>query len=97
MLSIQIFHLSIRIVVSQRKYCKEIYLSINCFCDNHSEFSDIFDVKHFKRILQADVRVVSSLPSTHLMSRQSTETKIPHDVSPLWIRSRFSNQVRIIC
>lgn len=76
---------------------KEIYDQSTVFSDNHSEFSDIFDEKHFKRILQADVRVVSSLPSTHLMSRQSTETKIPHDVSPLWIRSRFFNQVRILC
>ena len=71
----------------------EINLSI-CFCNNCSEFSDIFDVKHFKRTLQADVRVVSSLPSTHLMSRQTIENKIPYDVSPLWIRNRFFRQVR---
>jgi hypothetical protein len=71
----------------------EINWSI-CFCNNCSEFSDLFDVKHFKRTLQADVRVVSSLPSTHLMSRQTIETKIPYHVSPLWIRSRFFRQVR---
>lgn len=64
------------------------------FLRYYSEFSDIFDFKHFKRILQADVRVVSSLPSTHLMSRQSVEARIPRDVSPLWIRSRFFRRVR---
>ncbi|KAJ7945733.1 O-fucosyltransferase family protein [Quillaja saponaria] len=64
-------------------------LQVNLIWGDESEFSDIFDVKHFKRILQADIRVVSSLPSTHLMSRQSVETKIPHDVSPQWIRSKF--------
>lgn len=60
------------------------------FC---SEFADIFDVEHFKRTLQADVRVVSALPFTHLISRQSVETQIPFDVSPLWIRARFTKQV----
>ncbi|KAK7840410.1 o-fucosyltransferase 37, partial [Quercus suber] len=65
-----------------------------CFRNNCSEFSDIFDVKHFKRTLLADVRVVSSPPSTHLMSRKTIETKIPYDLSPLWIRTRFFRQVR---
>ena len=37
------------------------------------------DVKRFKRTLQADVSVVSSLPSTHLMSRQTIENKIPYE------------------
>ncbi|KAG6633279.1 hypothetical protein I3843_12G036400 [Carya illinoinensis] len=64
-------------------------LQVNQIWGDESEFSEIFDVKHFKRTLQADVRVVSSLPSTHLLSRQTIETKIPRDVSPLWIRSRF--------
>ncbi|KAI8566915.1 hypothetical protein RHMOL_Rhmol02G0079500 [Rhododendron molle] len=36
-----------------------------------SVFLDICDVERFKRTLQADVRVVSSLPSTHLVSRQT--------------------------
>ncbi|KAM1322357.1 hypothetical protein ACFXTH_015197 [Malus domestica] len=69
-------------------------LQINLIWGDESEFSDIFDVAHFKRTLQADVRIVSSLPSTHLMSRQTIENKIPHDVTPQWIHSRFYNQLR---
>ncbi|EEF51818.1 O-fucosyltransferase 37 [Ricinus communis] len=68
-------------------------LQVNLIWGDDSEFSDIFDVEHFKRILQADVRIVSSLPSTHLMSRQSIENQIPIDVSPLWIRARFSRKL----
>ncbi|TYJ99244.1 O-FucT domain-containing protein [Cucumis melo var. makuwa] len=43
-----------------------------------------------KKTLRADVRVVSSLPFKHFKSK---ETKIPHDVSPHWIRSRFLTQL----
>ncbi|XP_050221947.2 O-fucosyltransferase 37 [Mercurialis annua] len=68
-------------------------LQVNLIWEDDSEFSDIFDVEHFKRILQADVRIVSSLPSSHLMSRQSVENQIPIDVSPLWIRARFSKKL----
>ncbi|KAK7851335.1 26s proteasome non-atpase regulatory subunit 6 like protein [Quercus suber] len=39
------------------------------------------DVKHFKWTLQADVSVVLSLPSTHLMSRQTIENKIPYELA----------------
>ncbi|KAB5525112.1 hypothetical protein DKX38_022861 [Salix brachista] len=67
----------------------ELSLDPVCF-QNFSEFSEIFDVEHFKRVLRADVRIVSSLPSTHLMSRQSIENQIPYGVSPYWIRARFS-------
>ncbi|KAJ4821864.1 hypothetical protein Tsubulata_038437 [Turnera subulata] len=65
-------------------------LQVNLIWGDESEFSDLFDLKHFKRTLRADVRIVSSLPSTHLMSRQIVENQIPHDVSPLWIQTRFS-------
>ncbi|KAK1565776.1 hypothetical protein Q3G72_034742 [Acer saccharum] len=68
-------------------------LQVNLIWGDESEFEDIFDVKHFKRTLQADVRVVSSLPSTHLMSRQTIENQIPYSVSPLWIRARFLKQL----
>ena len=57
----------------------EINQSI-CFCNNCNEFLDIFDVNHYKSTLQADVRVVSSLPSVHLMSRLTIENKIPYEV-----------------
>ncbi|KAK9668881.1 hypothetical protein RND81_13G093700 [Saponaria officinalis] len=70
------------------------FLQLNFIWGDDSEFADIFDVEHFKRTLQADVRVVSALPLTHLISRQTVETQIPFDVSPLWIRTRFSNQLK---
>ncbi|GAV68234.1 O-FucT domain-containing protein, partial [Cephalotus follicularis] len=68
-------------------------LQVNMIWGDESEFSDIFDVEHFKRTLQADVRVVSSLPSTHLMSRQTIENKLPYNVSPFWFRARFFKQL----
>lgn len=61
-----------------------------------SEFSDIFDMEHFKRVLADDVRIVSSLPSTHLMSRPVEEKRTPLHVSPRWIRQRYLSRVRII-
>lgn len=61
-----------------------------CF---RSEFSDIFDLEHFKRVLAHDVRVVSSLPSTHLMSRPVEEKRTPLHVSPRWIRSKYLRRV----
>ncbi|KAL3818575.1 hypothetical protein ACJIZ3_004480 [Penstemon smallii] len=68
-------------------------LQVNRIWGDESEFSDIFDVEHFKKTLQADVRVVSSLPSTHLVPKQSIENQIPFHVSPLWIRARFLHQL----
>ncbi|PWA51987.1 GDP-fucose protein O-fucosyltransferase [Artemisia annua] len=56
---------------------------------DESEFSDIFDVQQFRETLKADIRVVSSLPSTHLVSWQTLENQIPHNVHPFWIRARF--------
>lgn len=63
---------------------------------NCSEFPDIFDVEHFKKTLRADVRVVSSLPSSHLVAKQTIVTQIPYGVSPFWIRAKFFKQVRKI-
>ncbi|PKU68521.1 Uncharacterized protein MA16_Dca016453 [Dendrobium catenatum] len=54
-----------------------------------SEFADIFNLDHFKKVLAKDVRVVSSLPSTHLMTRPVEAKITPLDVSPQWIRSRY--------
>ncbi|KAK1422373.1 hypothetical protein QVD17_25456 [Tagetes erecta] len=57
---------------------------------DESEFSEIFDVEHFRKTLKADIRVVSSLPSTRLASSwQSLENQIPYNVHPFWIRARF--------
>ncbi|WCJ36232.1 O-fucosyltransferase family protein [Euphorbia peplus] len=68
-------------------------LQINLIWGDESEFADIFDADHFKRILRADVRIVSALPSTHLMSHQSVENQLPMDVSPLWLRAKFSRKL----
>jgi hypothetical protein len=64
-------------------------LQVNAVWEDDSEFSDIFDVEHFKKTLKDDVRIVSSLPSTHLMSRPVEEKITPLHVSPRWIRSRY--------
>lgn len=64
-------------------------LQVNAIWEDDSEFSDIFDVEHFKKFLKDDVRIVSSLPSTHLMSRPVEEKRTPLHVSPGWIRSRY--------
>ncbi|GFP98314.1 uncharacterized protein at1g04910 [Phtheirospermum japonicum] len=68
-------------------------LQVNRIWGDESEFSDIFDLEHFKRTLHADVRVVLSLPSTHLVSQQSIENQIPFHVSPMWLRARFLHQL----
>ncbi|KAG5537145.1 hypothetical protein RHGRI_024546 [Rhododendron griersonianum] len=69
-------------------------LQVDHVWGDESGFSDIFDVEHFIRTLQSDVRVVSSLPSTHLVSRQTVATQLPHHVHPLWIRARFLKQLK---
>ncbi|CAH9116279.1 unnamed protein product [Cuscuta europaea] len=68
-------------------------LQVNRIWKDESEFSEIFDVEHFKKVLKSDVRIVSSLPSSHLVSRQRVETRIPFHVSPLWLRAKFFKQL----
>ncbi|XVF54653.1 hypothetical protein PTKIN_Ptkin05aG0198600 [Pterospermum kingtungense] len=68
-------------------------LQVNHIWEDESEFSDIYDVEHFKKTLQADVRVVSSLPSTHLMEKQTIVNPIPYNVSTRWIRAKFFKQL----
>ncbi|KAL8262526.1 hypothetical protein R6Q59_023875 [Mikania micrantha] len=69
-------------------------LQVNVIWGDESEFSDIFDVEHFKRSLADDVRVISSLPSNHLMSRPVEEKHTPLHVSPQWIRSRYLKRMK---
>ncbi|XP_047329291.1 O-fucosyltransferase 37 [Impatiens glandulifera] len=69
-------------------------MQVNRIWGDDSEFSDMFDVEHFKKTLQADVRIVSSLPSSHLVSKQTVITQIPYGVPPIWIRARFSKQLK---
>ncbi|CAI8600816.1 unnamed protein product [Vicia faba] len=63
-------------------------LQVNVIWGDESEFADIFDFEHFKNVLANDVRVVSSLPSTHLMTKP-VEGSPPLHVTPSWIRSRY--------
>ncbi|KAJ0038179.1 hypothetical protein Pint_24083 [Pistacia integerrima] len=64
-------------------------LQVNVIWGDESEFSDIFDLEHFKKVLANDVRIVSSLPSTHIMTRPVEEKRTPLHVSPQWIRARY--------
>eukprot|EP00250_Pteridium_aquilinum_P023931 c2796_g1_i2 orf=495-2288(-) len=64
-------------------------LQVNQIWQDQSEFSDIFDVEHFKKALKDDVLVVSSLPSTHVMTRPVQERSTPMYASPQWFRSHY--------
>ncbi|KAL8542378.1 hypothetical protein ACS0TY_003301 [Phlomoides rotata] len=69
-------------------------LQVNVIWGDESEFADIFDLDHFKNVLANDVRIVSSLPSTHLMTRPVEEKRTPLHASPQWIRSRYLRRLR---
>ncbi|VFQ76446.1 unnamed protein product [Cuscuta campestris] len=69
-------------------------LQVNVIWGDESEFSDIFDLDHFKKVLENDVRVLSSLPSTHIMTRPVEEKRTPLHASPEWIRSHYSKKLR---
>ncbi|XP_042431132.1 O-fucosyltransferase 20-like isoform X2 [Zingiber officinale] len=68
-------------------------LQVNVIWGDESEFGDVFDLEHFKRVLADDVKVVSSLPSTHIMTRPVQEKQTPLHVSPDWIRSRYMKRL----
>ncbi|XP_004513143.1 O-fucosyltransferase 20-like [Cicer arietinum] len=63
-------------------------LQVNVIWADESEFSDIFDLEHFKKVLANDVRVVSALPSTHIMTKP-VEGRPPLHATPSWIRTRY--------
>ncbi|KAK4476411.1 hypothetical protein RD792_015562 [Penstemon davidsonii] len=69
-------------------------LQVNVIWGDESEFSDIFDLDNFKNVLANDIRIVSSLPSTHVMTRPVEEKRTPLHVSPQWIRSRYLKRLR---
>ncbi|XVF33771.1 hypothetical protein REPUB_Repub17cG0196700 [Reevesia pubescens] len=68
-------------------------LQVNVIWGDESEFSDIFDLAHFKRVLADDVRILSSLPSTHIMTRPVEEKRTPLHVSSQWIRARYLKRI----
>ncbi|KAF5195287.1 O-fucosyltransferase family protein, partial [Thalictrum thalictroides] len=53
------------------------------------EFSDIFDVGHFKNILKDDVHVVSTLPASHLRRRPMSISSLPSEVDEGWIKNHL--------
>lgn len=59
-----------------------------------SEFSDIFDLEHFKNVLANDVKIVSLLPASKLMTRPSEDGGMSFNASPQWIRSHYLKRVR---
>ncbi|CAI9764951.1 unnamed protein product [Fraxinus pennsylvanica] len=69
-------------------------LQVNVIWGDESEFSDIFYLDQFKNVLANDVRIVSSLPSTHLMTRHMGEKTTPLHVSPEWIRSHYLKRLK---
>lgn len=69
-------------------------LQVNVVWGDESEFSDIFDLEHFKRVLADDVRVVTSLPSTHLRTRPVEESQTPLHASPRWLRQHYHGRLR---
>jgi len=68
------------------------------FCVQHvficSEFSDIFDLEQFKSVLANDVKIVSLLPASKVMTRPSEDGSMPFNASPQWIRSHYPKRVR---
>ncbi|XVE76674.1 hypothetical protein DITRI_Ditri13aG0000600 [Diplodiscus trichospermus] len=46
-----------------------------------------------ERVLEDDVRILSSLPSTHIMTRPVEEKRTPLHVSPQWIRARYLKRI----
>ncbi|XP_074576994.1 LOW QUALITY PROTEIN: O-fucosyltransferase 20-like [Curcuma longa] len=68
-------------------------LQVNVIWSDESEFGDVFDLEHFKRVLADDLKVVSSLPSTHIMTRPVQEKQMPLQTSPDWIRSRYMKKL----
>ncbi|KAL3504068.1 hypothetical protein ACH5RR_033909 [Cinchona calisaya] len=51
-------------------------------CNFVSEFSDIFDLEHVKKVSENDVQIVSSLPSTRVMTRPLEEKRTPLHATP---------------
>ncbi|XP_020090075.1 uncharacterized protein At1g04910-like [Ananas comosus] len=68
-------------------------LQVNQVWGDESEFEDIFDVGWFKETLKDDVRVVSSLPATHLMKRRVRAPVMPFDAGEDWVRSNYVNKL----
>ncbi|GAB2210686.1 hypothetical protein Droror1_Dr00015968 [Drosera rotundifolia] len=69
-------------------------LQVNVIWGDESEFSDIFDLEHFKWVLADDVRIVSSLPSTYLRKRPVEASQTPFHASPHWLQQHYGPRLR---
>ncbi|KAL2932670.1 O-fucosyltransferase 20 [Bienertia sinuspersici] len=69
-------------------------LQVNVVWGDESEFSDIFDLEQFKRVLAHDVRILSSLPSTLLRTKPVEESQTPFHATPQWIRRHYHGRLR---
>ncbi|KAG9439342.1 hypothetical protein H6P81_019507 [Aristolochia fimbriata] len=61
-------------------------LQVNKVWGDESEFSDIFDERIFKETLREEVRVVSSLPASHLRRRPAAPPPLPMNMDEEWVR-----------
>ncbi|KAJ3694904.1 hypothetical protein LUZ60_000281 [Juncus effusus] len=64
-------------------------LQVNQVWGDDSEFGDIFDISHFKATLKHDLKVVSSLPATHLMRRRIKAPAMPFNAGEEWVRTNY--------
>jgi len=71
-------------------------MQVNMIWRDFSEFPDIFDWTHFKKVLADDVRIVSTLPASHIGTTPDEETQTPLHVSPERIRSMYLKKLEIV-
>ncbi|KAJ3700641.1 hypothetical protein LUZ61_004346 [Rhynchospora tenuis] len=64
-------------------------LQVNQIWGDDSEFGDIFDISHFKETLKHDVKVVSSLPATHLTRRRIKAPLMPFNAGEEWVHTNY--------
>ncbi|KAK9089741.1 hypothetical protein Scep_028823 [Stephania cephalantha] len=69
-------------------------LAVDSVWGDESEFSDIFDDRHFKNTLRDDVRVVSSLPVKYLRKRPWSPVIEAANIDEQWLRSHYMEPLR---
>lgn len=69
---------------------------VGCYCAlTCSEFADVFDVAHFKRVLAGDVRVVTALPPRFLRTAKEEWMPMPL-ATPLWLIKHLRKPVSTV-
>ncbi|MQM10358.1 hypothetical protein Taro_043251 [Colocasia esculenta] len=68
-------------------------LQVNRVWGDESEFSDIFDERRFKRTLADDVKVISTLPSSHLGKRPAKGVPMPFGAGEAWVRAQYMRKL----